>query len=122
MSPDTVAFASPVFDPLASAAVLTQARLGQLPRPLDLPAALRPQDAAQAYAVQDAVVQARGRVVGWKVGAANPQALPYKQKMTLLDVMIVVGGLTEQDKRNVAVFLTKKSMPASGDLPEVKAE
>ncbi len=56
MSPDTVAFASTVFDPLASAAVLTQARLGQLPRPLDLPAALRPQDAAQAYAVQDAVV------------------------------------------------------------------
>jgi hypothetical protein len=30
--------------------------------------------------------------------------------------------LAEQDKRNVAVFLTKKSMPASGDLPEVKAE
>lgn len=82
MSPDTVAFASTVFDPLASAAVLTQARLGQLPRPLDLPAALRPQDAAQAYAVQDAVVQARGRVVGWKVGAANPQALPCRWQAT----------------------------------------
>ena len=62
MSPDTVVSASPVFDPLASAAVLTQARLGQSPRPLDLPAALRPQDAAQAYAVQDAVVQARLRM------------------------------------------------------------
>lgn len=33
----------------------------------------------------------------------------------------VVGGLSDQDKRNIAVFLTKKSMPASGDLPEVKA-
>jgi polysaccharide export outer membrane protein len=32
------------------------------------------------------------RVVGQ---AANPQAIAYKQKMTLLDVMIVVGGLTE---------------------------
>lgn len=32
------------------------------------------------------------RVVG---EAAKPQTLPYKQKMTLLDVMIVVGGITE---------------------------
>src|SRR3990167_7567364 len=32
------------------------------------------------------------RVVG---EAAKPQFLPYKQKMTLLDVMIAVGGLTE---------------------------
>jgi polysaccharide export outer membrane protein len=32
------------------------------------------------------------RVVGQ---AAKPQALPYKQKMTLLDVMISVGGLTD---------------------------
>ncbi|MDV7392707.1 polysaccharide export protein, partial [Arthrospira platensis SPKY1] len=32
------------------------------------------------------------RVVGQ---AASPQAIAYKEKMTLLDVMIVVGGLTE---------------------------
>jgi len=32
------------------------------------------------------------RVVG---EAARPQALPYKEGMTLLDVMIAVGGLTE---------------------------
>ena len=32
------------------------------------------------------------RVIG---EAAKPQALPYKQKMTLLDVMIAVGGLTD---------------------------
>lgn len=32
------------------------------------------------------------RVVG---EAAKPQLLPYKQKMTLLDVMIAVGGLTD---------------------------
>ena len=92
MPPDTVASASPVFDPLASAAVLTQARLGQLPRPLDLPAALRPQDAAQAYAVQDAVVQARGRVVGWKVGAANPQALPARAALTQDTVWVCTEG------------------------------
>lgn len=34
----------------------------------------------------------------------------------------VVPGLTEQDKRDIAVFLTKKTMPAKGDLPEVKAQ
>lgn len=32
------------------------------------------------------------RVVG---EAAKPQALPYRERMTLLDVMIAVGGLTE---------------------------
>lgn len=32
------------------------------------------------------------RVIG---AAAKPQALPYREKMTLLDVMIAVGGLTE---------------------------
>ncbi|MDC8786181.1 polysaccharide export protein [Paucibacter sp. hw1] len=32
------------------------------------------------------------RVVG---EASKPQALPYKQKMTVLDVMIAVGGLTD---------------------------
>ncbi len=32
------------------------------------------------------------RVVGQ---AANPKALPYRSRMTLLDVMIEVGGLTE---------------------------
>lgn len=34
----------------------------------------------------------------------------------------VVTSLTDEDKRNIAVFLTKKSMPAAGALPEVKAE
>jgi cytochrome c5 len=33
-----------------------------------------------------------------------------------------VGGMSDEDKRNVAVFLTKKSLPASGALPAVTAE
>lgn len=41
------------------------------------------------------------RVVG---EAAKPQALPYKQKMTLLDVMIAVGGLTDFADGNAAVI------------------
>jgi len=42
------------------------------------------------------------RVVG---EAAKPQFLPYKQKMTLLDVMIAVGGLTDFADGNGATIL-----------------
>jgi polysaccharide export outer membrane protein len=42
------------------------------------------------------------RVVG---EAARPQFLPYKQRMTLLDVMIVVGGLTDFADGNRAIVL-----------------
>jgi polysaccharide biosynthesis/export protein len=42
------------------------------------------------------------RVVG---EAAKPQFLPFKQKMTLLDVMIAVGGLTDFADGNGATIL-----------------
>lgn len=42
------------------------------------------------------------RVVGQ---AAKPQFLPYKQKMTVLDVMIAVGGLTDFADGNGASIL-----------------
>lgn len=42
------------------------------------------------------------RVVG---EAAKPQVLPYSQKMTLLDVMIAVGGVTEFADGNRATIL-----------------
>jgi len=42
------------------------------------------------------------RVVG---EAARPQALPYRQNMTLLDVMIIVGGLTDFADGNRATIL-----------------
>lgn len=42
------------------------------------------------------------RVVG---EAARPQFLPYRQKMTLLDVMIAVGGLTDFAAGNRAIIL-----------------
>ena len=42
------------------------------------------------------------RVVG---EAAKPQALPYRQHMTLLDVMIAVGGLTDFAAGNSATIL-----------------
>lgn len=42
------------------------------------------------------------RIVG---EAANPRILPYHQKMTLLDVMIAVGGMTEFADGNGATIL-----------------
>lgn len=42
------------------------------------------------------------RVVG---EAAKPQVLPYRQKMTLLDVMIAVGGMTDFASGNKATIL-----------------
>ena len=42
------------------------------------------------------------RVVG---EATKPQSLPYKQQMTLLDVMIAVGGLTDFAAGNAATIL-----------------
>ena len=42
------------------------------------------------------------RVVG---EASRPQALPYKQKMTMLDVMIAVGGLTDFADGNAALIV-----------------
>jgi len=42
------------------------------------------------------------RIVG---EAARPQAVPFKQKVTLLDVMIQVGGLTDFADGNAAVLV-----------------
>lgn len=42
------------------------------------------------------------RVIGQ---AAKPQTLPYKQKMTILDVMIAVGGITDFADGNSATIL-----------------
>jgi polysaccharide biosynthesis/export protein len=42
------------------------------------------------------------RVVG---EAAKPQVLPYRQKMTLIDVMIAVGGMTDFANGNRATIL-----------------
>ena len=44
------------------------------------------------------------RVVG---EAAKPQGLPYEQNMTLLDVMIAVGGLTDFADGNKATILRR---------------
>lgn len=44
------------------------------------------------------------RVVG---AATKPQALPYRERMTLLDVMIAVGGLTEFAAGNRTILVRR---------------
>ncbi|MGO8918623.1 MAG: 2-keto-4-pentenoate hydratase [Stellaceae bacterium] len=54
---------------------LLEARRGGR-RIASLPAELVPEDASAAYAAQDLVARALGRIAGWKVGAAGPEAEP----------------------------------------------
>jgi polysaccharide export outer membrane protein len=54
------------------------------------------------------------RIIG---EAARPQAIPYRQGMTLLDVMIQVGGLTDFADGNGAVLVRGKE---SGKLYSVR--
>ena len=47
-------------------------------------------------------------LAGWTIAAelvGKPQTLPYKHKMTLLDVMIAVGGLTDFADGNSTTLL-----------------
>jgi polysaccharide export outer membrane protein len=53
------------------------------------------------------------RVVGQ---AANPQALPYREGMTLLDVMIAVGGLSEFAAGNRAKLIRR----VGGEQTEIR--
>lgn len=56
--------------------LLLSVRAGHTSPPATVDPALAPPDAARAYAVQDAVRQGLGPIVGWKVGASGPQAEP----------------------------------------------
>ena len=104
-------------DAVSSAAVITQAREGRTSRPLDFPAGLRPRDAAEAYAVQDAVVRARGPIAGWKVGAAQPLA----QAVTLsvngaVAVQHATWGNPAGDPLRLLVWLANEGARSLGGL------
>ena len=53
------------------------------------------------------------RVVG---EAANPQSLPYRSSITLLDVIIEVGGLTEFASGNRAKII-RRSDSGTSEIP-----
>lgn len=59
-----------------AALLLLAARMDPARRLAALPEALRPADAAQAYAIQRRVAARLGPVGGWKVGAPGPSAPP----------------------------------------------
>lgn len=50
--------------------------------------------------------------------ALEPAAIV--EKTTTGTMAGMAAGLTDQNKREIAVFLTGKPLPASGDLPEVR--
>lgn len=57
------------------------------------------------------------RVIG---EAAKPQSLPYRQKMTLMDVMIAVGGLTDfADGNNARILRTQENRQYSVRLKDL---
>ena len=60
---------------IAAAECLLSARMRRRTT-ASLPAELRPRSVADAYAIQDAVVDGTGAVGGWKVGAKSPTAEP----------------------------------------------
>jgi len=52
--------------------------------------------------------------------AARPQALPYRQKMTMMDVMIAVGGLTDfADGNNARLLRTQEGKQYSVRLKDL---
>jgi 2-keto-4-pentenoate hydratase len=69
----------------SAARLLLKARRNSAP--LDaLPEACRPEDEADAYAIQDAVARQLGQQRGWKVGAPTPDAAPnFGPIFTLVD-------------------------------------
>ncbi len=55
-----------------------------------------------------------------KLATLDPAAVV--EKLTTGTMAVMASGLTDEDKRNIAVYLTQKALPADGSLPEVKAE
>lgn len=52
-----------------------------------------------------------------KLNALEPAVIV--EKLTTGTMAAMASGLTDEQKREIAVFLTKKPLPASGDLPAI---
>jgi 2-keto-4-pentenoate hydratase len=63
-----------------AAEILLRARRERMPI-ADLPPNLRPHSLDEAYALQDVMAEACGRLGGWKVGAPSPEATPLFSAM-----------------------------------------
>jgi 2-keto-4-pentenoate hydratase len=82
----------------------------------DLPPALRPKTLEEAYYVQDLMLQALGKVGGWKVGAATPEGTPLYAPMPLEGFAASGDSIARQFRRLRGVeaeiaFLMGKDLP-----------
>ena len=82
----------------------------------DLPPGLRPKTLAEAYFVQDVILQALGSAGGWKVGAPTPEATPLYAPMPAEGLIPSGEGIAVGDRRLRGVegeiaFLLGKDLP-----------
>ncbi len=82
----------------------------------DLPASLRPETLAEAYFIQDLLLQALGETGGWKVGAPSPEATPLYAPMPLVNFAASGSRIAKQFRRMRGVeaeiaFLLGKDLP-----------
>jgi 2-keto-4-pentenoate hydratase len=65
----------------------------------DLPPGLRPKTLEEAYFIQDVMLQALGKVGGWKVGAPSPDAMPLYAPMPSAGFLISEDPIAKQYRR-----------------------
>lgn len=81
-----------------------------------LPADARPGTVEDAFAVQDALVQALGGVGGWKVGAATPTAEPRRAPLPASRVRAGVTSLRAAEFRRLGIE-AELALRVGRDLP-----
>jgi 2-keto-4-pentenoate hydratase len=98
-----------------AASLFLTARRGASPRLEGLPAGLRPQTEAEAYAIQQAVVAELGGIGGWKVGSPNPASTHFTcaplPAGTVLDGPVTIEGSDHGVEAEIAVRLGRDLPP-----------
>ena len=99
-----------------AAEIMLQARRELMPID-DLPRALRPHSMDEAYALQDVIALAMGRVGGWKVGAPSPEATPLFSAMPLWGGFAASGHRIKNSFRRLRGVEAEIAFCLGKDLP-----